>query len=168
MKVIAVMLVMSFSLYSGFAQDMSKRASPLDSTSATIGDAEVHIIYSRPSKKGREIFGGLVPYDKIWRTGANEATVFRVNEKVRVGGEALPAGEYALFTIPGKEEWTIIFNKQAEQWGAYRYDKEQDQLRITVPVESTKQMEMFTIKAENNGKIHLMWDETKVAFEIQP
>ena len=88
-----------------------------------VGLTDIEIDYSRPGIKGREIFGGLVPYGKVWRTGANQATKIIFSTPVKLNGAEIPAGTYGLFTIPGKDEWTVIINKGAEQWGAYKYDE---------------------------------------------
>lgn len=148
---------------------MEKRKSPMDSVQQTVQGVEVAITYSQPSKRGRNIFGGLVPYGKVWRTGANEATVLEVSEAVKLEGESLAAGQYALFTIPGKETWTIIVNSVHNQWGAYNYDESKDVLRFEVPARQTEDIQekmRFTISEE--GKIRLHWDQTVVDFKVQP
>jgi len=122
--------------------------------------------------KGRTIFGDLVPYNQIWRTGANNATNITFQSDVKIEGQNLEAGTYALFTIPGKEEWTIIFNKNAKQWGAYTYDKADDVLRVKVkPRALTNPIETFTIAFEEvndqNLKACLLWEKTKVSFLIE-
>ncbi len=121
--------------------------------------------YGRPKVRGREIWGGLVPYEKIWRTGADEATTIAVSKDVNVEGEKLAAGTYSLFTIPGKTEWTIIFNKVAKQWGAYRYDKAQDALRVNVKPEAAEHVEEMTFQIEGN-KVVLRWEKLSVPFVI--
>ncbi len=108
------------------------RVSPKASVFQTIGLTDLTATYSRPGVKQRVIWGGLVPYDKPWRTGANEATVFTCTDDIVVAGQKLPAGSYAFFTIPTADEWTVIFSKQRDLWGAFDYDPEQDQLRLTV------------------------------------
>ncbi|RMG72406.1 MAG: DUF2911 domain-containing protein, partial [Bacteroidetes bacterium] len=100
--------------------------------SGSIGTAEITINYGSPAAKGRTLWGDLVPYGAVWRTGANEATTFTVSQDVTIEGQTLPAGTYSLFTIPGESDWTIIFNKTAEQWGAYEYDEAADALRVKV------------------------------------
>ena len=95
------------------------RPSPKATVSQTVGLTDITITYCRPGVKGRVIWGGLVPYDQVWRTGANEATTITFSDEVTIEGTKLPAGTYGLFTIPGKDEWTVIFNKGAKQWGAY-------------------------------------------------
>ena len=120
--------------------------------------------------KGREIFGGLVSYGEIWRTGANEATTFAVSSDVMIEGEPLSAGTYSFYTIPGEDQWTLIFNNVAEQWGT-NYDQSEDALRVTVSPESAPQQEMMTFLfeevTEESGIGVLHWNETRVPFEIQ-
>jgi hypothetical protein len=98
----------------------------------TVGVTQVTISYSRPGVKGRVIWGELVPYDKVWRTGANQATSIVFSTEVTIDGQKVPAGTYSLHTIPGKEDWTVIFNKEADQWGSYDYDPAKDVVRIKV------------------------------------
>src|SRR5438552_5409542 len=97
----------------------------------TVGLTDVTITYSRPGVKGRQIWGALVPYDQVWRTGANEATTINFSDDVNINGQKLAKGTYALFTIPGKDQWSIVFNSQAEQWGAFTHDKAKDVLTVT-------------------------------------
>src|SRR6218665_3828976 len=109
---------------------------PLESPRATAkgktSKSELVIDYGSPSVRGRKIWGELVPYGQVWRAGANEATTFTTSQPVMVQGKGLPAGTYALFMIPGEKDWTIIFNKKSDQWGAYKYDEKQDALRVPV------------------------------------
>jgi hypothetical protein len=146
------------------------RVSPNAAVSQTIGTTEVRLTYGRPSVKGREIFGGLVPYGEVWRTGANEATTVSVTSDVMIEGEPLSAGTYSLYTIPGKEQWTLIFNNVAEQWGT-DYDESKDALRVKVSPESAPTHEMMTFTFEQvtakKGTCVLYWNETRVPFEIQ-
>ncbi|NNE34204.1 MAG: DUF2911 domain-containing protein, partial [Rhodothermales bacterium] len=108
--------------------------SPMAIAAVTLDDGTyVKIVYSSPRKRGREIFGGLVPYGEVWRTGANEATELTVTNGVLLNGNVLAAGTYALFTIPGDEQWTVIINRNLGQWGAYDYDPEADVVRFNVP-----------------------------------
>lgn len=102
------------------------------------------IVYGRPLKNGRTIFGGIIPYDKVWRTGANEATEITFYKDVVFGGQAVKAGTYSLFTIPGKKEWTFILNKDLDIWGAYSYKEDLDVARVVVPVEKLEDtIELF-------------------------
>ncbi|RZJ89572.1 MAG: DUF2911 domain-containing protein, partial [Hymenobacter sp.] len=121
--------------------------------------------------KGREAFGPktpLAPAGEVWRTGANEATTFMVSKPVKIDGQMLPAGTYALFTIPGPTEWTIVFNKTAKQWGAFKYDMKEDALRVKVkPKTIATPVEQFTIAADKNGKVAMMWAKTEVDFMVK-
>ncbi len=148
------------------------RPSPPRSAEATIGDLKVTINYSSPGVKSRTIFGDLVPYGKVWRTGANEATTVEISRDCKVGGSFLRAGKYALFTIPGETEWTIIFNTVPDQWGAYKYDDSKDALRFKVkPTKSAEFNERlkFEISSDEtgNGKVSLFWDNTQITWEMR-
>lgn len=147
---------------------MENRASPMATATETINGATVSITYSQPSKKGRDIFGGLVPYGKVWRTGANEATVLKTDKDLIIKGKELPAGQYALFTIPGEKEWTIILNSHHNQWGAYSYDAKKDIMRFTAEPMKTEdgEVETFTINISEDGVVSMMWDKTAVEFEV--
>ncbi|MDG5766907.1 DUF2911 domain-containing protein [Balneolales bacterium ANBcel1] len=148
------------------------RISPNALVSQTIGTTEVTITYGRPAVREREIFGGLVPFDRVWRTGADEATTITFSEDVLVEGESLDAGTYSLFTIPrGAGEWTLIFNAIAEQWGAYRYDSAEDVLRVDVAPQEAVHMEQMMFYFEDvegsAGKAILHWKDVKIPFQIE-
>ncbi|THU35913.1 DUF2911 domain-containing protein [Niastella caeni] len=159
--------------------DKSKRPSPPAKVTETIASgAVITIDYSQPAVKGREIGKEIAPYGKVWRTGANEATVFEVSKDVKIGagpggnaeytGKPLPAGKYGLFTIPGKDEWVIIFNKVPGQWGAYKYAEADDALRIKVKSGKAPQFtERMTFTVEKSGKVTLLWGNTAVDFTVQ-
>ncbi|RPJ43931.1 MAG: DUF2911 domain-containing protein [Candidatus Latescibacterota bacterium] len=137
----------------------------------TVGLTDVTITYSRPGVKGRVIWGGLVPYDKVWRTGANEATSIAFSTDVKVNGHPLKAGTYSLHTIPTTDEWTVIFNTKADLWGSYAYNDSADALRIEVkpqPHEFTEWMQ-FSLPAIASEKatIALDWENLRVPFEIE-
>lgn len=140
--------------------------SPRDSVSATVNGATISINYGSPSVKGRKVFGELEAYGKVWRAGANEATVFTTSKDIWVEGKKLPAGTYGFFTIPTATTWTIIFNKVAKQWGAYKYDEAQDALRVTVkPVKSTMN-ERLVYKITPKG-FSLNWDKLSVPVKVK-
>src|SRR5512133_2105001 len=121
------------------------RVSQKASVTQTIGLTDVTITYSRPGVKNRTIWGGLVPYDQVWRTGANEATQIKISSDVTINGQKLAAGSYSLHTIPGKDEWTIVFNGTANQWGSFDYDPAKDTLRVkTKPVWLNESEERLT------------------------
>ncbi len=154
------------------AQEALKlRPSPLEIvTFKSPEDTYVKITYGRPQKRDRAIFGELVPFGKVWRTGANEATEITTTADITLAGNPVPAGTYTVFSIPEKDKWTIILNKELGQWGAYRYDESKDLIRFTVP---TKQMadlyEPFTIEFEQNANdvlLKMMWDRTGVEIPV--
>ncbi len=127
--------------------------------------AIVRVTYSRPGMNSREVFGKLVPYGKVWRTGANEATEIKFYQDVEFGGKKVKAGTYSLFTIPGEKEWTIILNNDLDYWGAFSYKEANDVLRVTAPATQTgTAIENFTIQFENKGEkqgvMKLAWDKT--------
>ncbi len=149
--------------------DKSKRPSPPAKVTEKVGNTTVTIDYSRPSVKGRKIFGEMEPYGKVWRTGANEATTFEVSNAVNIEGQPLPAGKYGLFTIPGENEWTVIFNKVPNQSGAFNYDEKQDALRVKVkPKKTAKPTEMLTFNINKNGQVAMLWENTEVNFKVSP
>lgn len=126
---------------------------------------EIKVVYSRPQKKGRKIFGSLAAYDKVWRTGADEATEIRFSQDVKMGDKTIKAGTYSLFTIPGEKEWTIIINSDLDSWGAYSYDKSKDVARINVPSASGEELEVFSIafkKVDKGYHMVMGWDTTRV------
>lgn len=146
------------------------RISPNASVTQTIGVTDLTVTYSRPGVKGRTIWGELVPYDKPWRTGANDATTFTTTDDIRVAGEPLPAGTYSLFTIPAIGAWTVIFSRQHDLWGAFDYDEKQDALRVpAVPTsaEPTEWMQFtFEDLTPNSANLTLRWKELKLAVPI--
>jgi hypothetical protein len=149
--------------------DKSKRPSPPVQAKETLASgAVVTIDYSQPSVKGRTIGKDLEPMPgKVWRTGANEATVFEVSKPVKVEGKDLAAGKYALFTIAGDDEWTIIFNKTANQWGAYDYKEGDDALRVKVkPSKAGTFAEKLTFNVNKDGTVTLLWGDKKVDFKV--
>jgi len=146
------------------------RVSPNALVGQTIGITEVRLSYGRPSVRGRTIFGELVPFGEVWRTGANEATTMAFSSPVRIEGEPLSAGTYGFFTIPGADEWTLIFNNEPEQWGAYNYDSSKDALRVSVQPESAPNQEQLAFSFEgitdSTATVVLRWAETRVPFEM--
>ena len=153
--------------------DPVRRKSPIAISSITHkpSNTYIKIVYGQPYKNGRVIFGDLVPYGEVWRTGANEATEMTTTKSIRFNGSNLDAGTYALFSIPGADEWTIILNDSLGQWGAFDYNQEYDRLRTTVEAKKTEQpAEAFTIKfkeiIEDSTTIIMQWDTTKVEIPI--
>lgn len=164
---------------SAAAQDVvaapEPKASPLALSHITLDDGTyVKIHYSSPRKRGREIFGGLVPFGEVWRFGANEATEITITQPILFGGEEVEAGTYAVFTVPGEDEWTIILNRNLGQWGAFSYAEDADYARLTVPAErADDSYEAFTITLEENedgsgAMMHVAWDTTRVSVPIEP
>lgn len=152
------------------AQLKTPAPSPTQTIKQDFGISSVELVYSRPGIKGRKIFGDLVPYGKVWRTGANSATRLKFNDDVMIGGQALKAGEYAVYTIPAENEWTIIINKGSANWGT-DYKQEDDLLRVKVkPMKMNEAMESFTMQFANvkpmSMELHIMWDKTAVAVPI--
>ncbi|MFA6956243.1 MAG: DUF2911 domain-containing protein [Thermoanaerobaculia bacterium] len=152
------------------AQIETPQASQSSSVTQTIGTTKITVEYHRPGVKGRQIWGGLVPYDTPWRMGANEATTLTVSDAVMVEGKALPAGKYSFFAIPGKEKWTLIINKDPEQWGAYGYDQAKDALRSDVkPAEAhyTEWMR-FTIDpaSPTSANVTMNWEKIAVSMKV--
>jgi hypothetical protein len=150
-------------------QDKSKRPSPPATAEAVIAGKKITIDYSRPSMKGRQVFGGIVPLGQVWRTGANEATTLKTEADLQIGNLAVPAGTYTLYTIPEQDKWTLVVNKQTGQWGT-EYDQKQDLGRVPMQVSKTdKPVEMFTIAIEpkgNGGTIKMTWANTAASVDF--
>jgi hypothetical protein len=153
------------------AQMPGTRPSPSAFSNLKFEDNYVKVTYCQPQKKGRDVFGGLVPYGAVWRTGANEATEITVTKDLKMGGKSIKAGTYALFAIPNKDQWTIILNTELGQWGAYSHKAEKDLVRFDVPAKTTDQtVEAFTIKFGEKTKqteMILQWDMTQVSIPIE-
>ena len=147
------------------------RISQRASVTQTVGLTDITITYSRPNVKGRVIWGGLVPYNEVWRTGADEATTISFGENVLLNGYALSAGKYALFTIPTPDDWTIIINSVAKQWGAFNYDSTKDVLRFKVKPVGNKFFETHTIYfsdvTTSSAVINIAWEKLKVYFDVK-
>jgi hypothetical protein len=165
------LIVVGFASSAIAQNDKSKRPSPPKTASASVGDLNIVVDYGAPSVKGRKIFGSgsesLEKYGKVWRTGANEATTFSVNKDVTINGESLPAGKYALFTIPEESAWTVIFNKKSDQWGAYDYNSDEDALRIKVnPEKSADVTEQLQFEVGEDGKVVFAWEHITFDFMV--
>ena len=153
-----------------------KRLSPKDIVEFKLNDLELEVFYNRPSKRDRTIFGGLVSYNKVWRTGANEATTFETNQPLKIGNDYLIAGKYTLWTIPGEETWTVIFNSKQYSWGVNEAmepmrEPEFDILTIEVPVQNIENpVEQFTIAFDNstdNLSLTMAWDNVKIVVPLK-
>lgn len=146
--------------------------SPACTLKQRVGLTDIEIDYSRPGVKDREIFGGMVPYGQVWRTGANQATKIIFSTAVNLNGTEIPAGTYALFTIPGENEWTIILNKGSDQWGAYQYDEKADVARFkATPIAMERPIDAFTIEfnkiRDDSAYLNLVWDRTVVPIKVE-
>ena len=168
--VITALIFTTFKVSAQDGEDKSKRPSPPAKVSEKIkSGAIISIDYSQPSVKGRTIGKDLEPMDgKVWRTGANEATVFETDKAVKINGQALPAGKYGLFSIAGeKGEWTMIFNKTWKQWGAFKYNPAEDQLRVKVKSAQSKTLtEKMTFNIDESGSVSLLWGKEVVRFQV--
>ena len=154
------------------AQLETPQPSPLSTLSQKVGLVDVTVTYSRPSMRGRTIVGELVPYDQLWRTGANRATKVSFSDEMSVAGQTVPAGEYALFTIPGQKEWTVIFNKNVDQGGTADYKEEEDALRVQVAPETADDTyETFTIGladlTETGATLNVAWENTRLPIPLE-
>ena len=173
-----------FILFAFMAKAQELKFSPIDSSPADIvyfplnaakakdGSLPlIKVVYSRPAKKGREIFGVLEQYGKIWRLGANENTEIKFFKRVKIGGKTIKPGTYSLFAIPNKDKWIIIVNKQTDRWGAFTYDETKDVLRTEVPVKSLdKTLENFSITFTTNAlgaNMVFGWDKTSIELPIE-
>ena len=157
---------------SAFAQQQirSPRPSPKASIMQSVGITDITINYNRPGVKGRQIWGALVPFDKVWRTGANEATTIQFSDDVWINGNKLAKGLYSLHTIPNATEWTVIFNSVAEQWGSYSYDAAKDALRIKVAPQAADHREWLTFEipemTTDTAKVVIRWEKIAVPFTV--
>ncbi len=147
------------------------RISPKAEVMQTVGFTDIKIIYSRPGVKNRTIWGKLVPFDAVWRAGANEATKFIFSTDVYVEGKLLRKGAYSFFAIPGKKDWTLIFNKVADQWGAFEYNETQDALRLKVKPEKGNWQEWLaytiTKTSDTSAIIKLEWEKLRIPFKVE-
>lgn len=175
--VLAIVCVGLF-LYSYFVEDIfsKQRLSPKDVVKFELNDTKLEVSYNRPLKKGREVFGALVPYDKVWRTGANEATVFSSNKNLIIDGVLVPKGKYTLWTIPNDSVWKVFFNTKQYPWGVDEHmqpmrQPEYDLSEIDVPVSHINDVvEQFTIAFDNSTdklKMTMAWDQTKIEIPIK-
>lgn len=150
-----------------FSMAQKKVASPAETATGKINEATITINYGSPSVKGREIWGKLVAFDKVWRAGANDATTFETDKEITVEGTKLPAGKYSFFVIPNEKECTLVFSKQKDQWGAYDYKEKEDQLRVKVTpkakTESTEKL-VYTIATTS---VVLSWEKWDIGFSVK-
>ncbi len=171
MRIAAVLGLALLSATSFARQDKSKRPSPpAKAECALAGDKSITVDYSSPRAKGRKIYGGLVPFGKVWRAGANEATTFVTTADVAVGGKAVPAGSYTLFTVPNADKWTLIISKKTGEWGTAYPGEAEDLARVDMKVSKlSAPLEEFTISFEKSGggcTMHLDWETTRASVAI--
>ncbi|PZD79359.1 DUF2911 domain-containing protein [Mesonia sp. K7] len=173
MKKIVMSLMLLTASFIMSAQVTTPQASPSGEIDQMVGLTEIEIEYSRPSMREREIFGGLVPYDKMWRTGANKNTTIEVSDDVTINGENLPAGKYAIYTIPQEQNWEVIFYKDNENWGL---PKEWDEAKVALKTEAAVYqmpmgMQTFTIVIDdltnNSAMLSFLWENTIAALKIE-
>ena len=155
-------------VFTGSAQQGKPRVSPAQSVTGTVRGATITIHYSSPSVKGRPIWGELVPYEKVWRAGANEATTFETNKDIELEGMKLPAGKYGFFLLPAADgKWTAIFNTVSNQWGAFKYDETKDQLRVPVRARAVRNStEALNYQITRKG-FSLNWEKISVPISVK-
>lgn len=162
----ALLVLIAFFAIS-FVNAQEKAKSPKEKATGTINGATIEINYSSPSVRGRKIFGELVPFNQVWRAGANEATTFETNKDITVEGVKLPAGKYSFFVIPNELQSIVIFNKEVNQWGAYKYKESEDQIRVKVKqnvTNSSVEKLVFNITSDN---VILTWDNWNIGLNIK-
>lgn len=167
-KIFSFLFFISITL---IAQVELPRLSPNASVTQKIGYTNITVEYCRPSVHNRKIWGDLVPYNKIWRTGANEATTIQFSTDVKLEGNKIPAGRYSLFTVPNEKEWTIILNKVDKQWGSFNYKEDQDLVRFKVTPKENEYVESlifyFSDINQNSVLLNIAWEKIKVSFKIE-
>ena len=171
MKKLIFSVIVACLLFTAEAQLKTPAPSPTQNVKQDFGLASIELSYSRPAVKGRKIFGDLVPYGQVWRTGANQATTITFGDEVTIGGVKLPAGKYGILTIPDKKSWTIIISKQTDITSPQGYKKDMDAVRVTANVSSTKStVESFTMQFANvkptTCDLQIMWDKSAVVLPI--
>ncbi len=180
--ILAALFLLGYFVGLPYLREQTKKHSPQQTATYAQNGLDLQVTYCSPSKKGREIFGGLVPYGQVWRTGANEPTTFHTGTDLKVEGQTLPAGDYSLWTIPGPKEWTVIFNREIPDWGVTlsslgrktTRDPKADVLQVTVPVLRAADgppgfYENFVIEYVSQGKqlfLKLAWDTTQVLVPL--
>lgn len=171
-KILYVLLLACATQYSANAQLKTPSPSPTQTIKQDFGLSNIELSYSRPGKKGRKVMSDLVPYGKVWRTGANNATTLTFGDEVTIGGTTVPKGKYGLLTIPGKDSWVIIITKQLDVTSPDAYKKEEDVVRVSSKTTlNTKSVETFTMLFANvkptSCELHIMWEQTEVVLPIK-
>lgn len=169
-RIIVAFIFVACLSFAADAQMQFPRESQRATVGQTVGDAQISLVYHRPSIKNRQVWGGIVPYGKIWRTGANDATIFETSEDVMINGSKLAAGKYTLWTIPGETEWSVIFNKQTGQWGTV-YDEKQNALTVkakpeTAPTSKEAMLFEFDTVTPTQTTLALRWEKLKLPITI--
>lgn len=169
-KAILTLIITAICGVAALGQVTIPRESNMQEKSQMIGDTKISVSYHRPNVKGRKIWGGLVPYNEVWRTGANNATVFETPIDLLVNGQKLPAGKYALFTLPTEGDWTVIFNKNWNQWGAFTHQPNDDVLKIQVTPRRSEFHETMTIEFDkvvgSTAEVSIRWENLAVPFTV--
>lgn len=166
MKIQKLILAFSIPLFFAMAVQAQDKPSPAQTAEGQVAGAKITINYSSPAVKGRTVWGDLVPFGKIWRAGANDATTFTTSKDIMVEGQKLPAGTYSFFIIPRESQSTFVFNKVAKQWGSYTYDEKQDILRVNVTSQENTTLEerlVYEVKADS---FEIRWEYGKAAAKI--
>jgi hypothetical protein len=172
LRILACLLLLLVTLPALSQEALTPKPSPLALIKMRYKDAYVRITYSQPHKNNREIFGSLVPYGQVWRTGANDATELTTTKDILIGNKQLKAGTYSLFSIPEKDKWTIIINSDLGLWGSYNYNEKLDILRFEVPVQKIEDVvyEPFTMKFEQKNELAdliILWDNVRVTIPMK-
>ncbi|CEN44334.1 conserved exported hypothetical protein [Capnocytophaga canis] len=168
-----MLIALIFSVFFGYSQDFKyPMASPRQVVSQQFSVTKISVDYGRPSVRGRKVFGELVPFGKVWRVGANEATNITFQQNVLFGGKATKVGRYAIFITPEEKEWTVVLNYDADAWGAYSYDPNENAIEIKVPVEKLKELQEsleITFEGISETKINLVikWEYSKIQIPIE-
>jgi len=161
-----IILLLITILTTAFVNAQDKPKSSAEKATGVINGATIQINYGSPSVRGRQIWGGLVPYNEVWRAGANDATTFETDKDITIEGSKLPAGKYSFFIIPNKTESIIVFNKEAKQWGAYKYKEKDDQLRVTVKQQMADPITEKLVYKINANDVVLSWDNWNIGFKV--
>lgn len=168
MKILNISLLVLFSFFAiSFANAQEKPKSPPETATGKINGATITINYGSPSVRGRKIWGELVPFDKLWRAGANDATTFETDKDLIIEGSKLPAGKYSFFVIPSEKQSVLIFNKEAKQWGGYKYNEKEDQLRVTVKQTVAGASTEKLVYKINANDVVLSWDNWDIGFSVK-
>ena len=177
MVILLTLIAVGIFIYSYATGGIFKKPlSPKDTVEFKLNDLELEVFYNRPSKRNRDIFGGIVAFNQVWRTGANEATTFKTNQSLKIGNDYLVAGKYTLWTIPGEDSWEVIFNSKQYPWGVNdamepMREPEFDVLSITIPIHKLENpVEQFTIAFDNstdNLSLTMAWDTTKIVVPLK-